>query len=188
MFEPDPELQNLSMLTSRNGMGWLRAYLGCLVDSELVWDDLQHFAVSQGPYVTFLQNSQDLWFDQMGDGKRVGATAPFDWVAPDGCLCDAARPGWIVYKQGDGRTAIHDWGMEFTAAGVFMQSELLLISREKTAILRYLPKLERSVNFIETRRDQPTIVPGGTGRESAGAKLRRLKKADGTYGQRTSQG
>ena len=29
----------------------------------------------------------------MGDGKRVGATPPFDWVAPDGCLCDAARPG-----------------------------------------------------------------------------------------------
>jgi hypothetical protein len=47
----------------------------------------------------------------MGDGKRVGASPPHNWVAPDGALCDAARPGWIVYKQGDGRIAIHDWGM-----------------------------------------------------------------------------
>jgi len=89
----------------------------------------------------------------MGDGKRVGAKPPFDWVAPDGCLCDAARPGWIVYKQGDGRVAIHDWGMEFTAAGVVLQSELLLISRDAKAIAHYLPMLERSANFIETRRD-----------------------------------
>ena len=39
-----------------------------------------------------------------------------NWVAPAGALCDAARPGWIVYKQGDGRIGIHDRGMEFTAA------------------------------------------------------------------------
>ena len=71
----------------------------------------------RSPSPTFLQNSQDLWFDQMGDGKRQGGE-PDKWVAPDGCLCDCARPGWIFYKQGDGRVDIHDWGMEFTAAGV----------------------------------------------------------------------
>jgi hypothetical protein len=120
----------------------------------------------------------------MGDGKRVGAKPPFDWVAPDGCLCDAARPGWIVYKQGDGRTAIHDWGMEFTAAGVLMQSELLLISRDQTAILRYLPKLERSVNFIETRRD-PTnnLFLAGPAGNLLAPSYAGWKKADGTYGQ-----
>jgi hypothetical protein len=120
----------------------------------------------------------------MGDGKRVGATPPFDWVAPDGCLCDAARPGWIVYKQGDGRTAIHDWGMEFTAAGVLMQSELLLISRDQTAILRYLPKLERSVNFIETRRD-PTnnLFLAGPAGNLLAPSYAGWKKEDGTYGQ-----
>lgn len=105
------------------------------------------------PFTTFLQNSQDLWFDQMGDGKRVGAGPPLDWVGPDGCLCDAASPGWIVYRQGDGRTAIHDWGMEFTAAGLLMQCELLLISRDAQAIAHYLPRLERCAAFIETRRD-----------------------------------
>ena len=101
------------------------------------------------PYTTFIQNSQDLWFDQMGDGKRKGAR---DWVAPDGCLCDAASPGWIYYKQGDGRVDIHDWGMEFTAAGVVMQAELLLISRDQAAIAKYLPRLER---FAELHRVAP---------------------------------
>jgi len=154
MFEPDPELQNLSML-------YMPAWNG-LVEGP-TWDAwwIQNsygttysiLPLLREPFLTFLQNAQDLWFNQMGDGKRVGANPPFDWVAPDGCLCDAARPGWIVYKQGDGRTAIHDWGMEFTAAGVILQSELLLISRDAKAIAHYLPMLERSANFIETRRD-----------------------------------
>jgi len=154
MFEPDARLQNLPML-------YMPAWNG-LVEGP-TWDAwwIQNsygttysiLPLLREPFLTFLQNSQDLWFDQMGDGKRVGAPPPFDWVAPDGCLCDAARPGWIVYKQGDGRTKIHDWGMEFTAAGLVLQSELLLISRDAKAIAHYLPKLERCAAFIETRRD-----------------------------------
>lgn len=154
MFEPDARLQNLAML-------YMPAWNG-LVEGP-TWDAwwIQNsygttyaiLPLLREPFLTFLQNSQDLWFDQMGDGKRVGATAPHDWVAPDGCLCDAARPGWIVYKQGDGRIKIHDWGLEFTAAGIVLQSELLLISRDAQAIARYLPKLERCAAFIETRRD-----------------------------------
>jgi hypothetical protein len=154
MFGPDPEYQNLCML-------YMPAWNG-LVEGP-TWDAwwIQNsygttysiLPLLPEPFVTFLQHSQDLWFDQMGDGKRVGAPAPMNWVAPDGCLCDAARPGWIVYRQGDGRIAIHDWGMEFTAAGVLLQSELLLISRDLAAIAHYVPLLERSANFIETRRD-----------------------------------
>jgi hypothetical protein len=134
------------------------------------------------PFITFLQNAQDLWFDQMGDGKRVGAKPPFDWVAPDGCLCDAARPGWIVYKQGDGRTAIHDWGMEFTAAGVVLQSEFLLISRDARAIAHYLPMLERSANFIETRRD-PTnnLFLAGPAGNLLAPSYAGWRRPDGTY-------
>ena len=56
-------------------------------------------------------------------------------------------------KQGDGRVDIHDWGMEFTAAGLLMQAELLLVSRDRKAIEHYRPMLERCANFIETRRD-----------------------------------
>jgi len=127
MFEPTARHPNVTLLYATNWNG--------LVEGP-TWDAwwIQNsygttysiLPLLQEPFVTFLQNSQDLWFDQMGDGKRVGATPPFDWVAPDGALCDAARPGWIVYKQGDGRTALHDWGMEFTAAGMVMQGELLL--------------------------------------------------------------
>ena len=34
------------------------------------------------------------------------------------------RAGLFVCQQGDGRVDIHDWGMEFTAAGLVMQAEL----------------------------------------------------------------
>ena len=41
------------------------------------------------------------------DGRRQAVpanSAAGSGSSPDGCLCDAARPGWIVYKQGDGRS------------------------------------------------------------------------------------
>lgn len=183
MFEPDARLQNLPML-------YMPAWNG-LVEGP-TWDAwwIQNsygttyaiLPLLHEPFVTFLQNSQDLWFDQMGDGKRAGATPPFDWVAPDGCLCDAARPGWIVYKQGDGRTKIHDWGMEFTAAGLVLQSELLLISRDMAAIARYLPKLERCAAFIETRRD-PTndLFLAGPAGNLLAPSYAGWRRPDGTY-------
>jgi hypothetical protein len=184
MFEPDPEFQNLAMLyvTNWNGLvegptwdaWWIQNSYGT------TYAALPFF---QEPFVTFLQNSHDLWFDQMGDGQRKGAPPPFDWVAPDGALCDAARPGWIVYRQGDGRVNIHDWGMEFTAAGLLMQAELLLISREPQAVAKYLPKLERCANFIESRRD-PTnnLFLAGPAGNLLAPSYAGWKKPDGTYG------
>ena len=184
MFEPDAEMQNLSMLYDTNWNG--------LVEGP-TWDAwwIQNsygttyaiLPLLREPFTTFLQNAQDLWFNQMGDGKRVGAKAPFDWVAPDGCLCDAARPGWIVYKQGDGQVRIHDWGMEFTAAGVVLQSELLLISRDARAIAHYLPMLERSANFIETRRDAANdLFLAGPAGNLLAPSYAGWKRPDGTYG------
>lgn len=185
MFEPDPEFQHLAMLYEPKWNG--------LVEGP-TWDAwwIQNsygttysiLPFLHEPWTTFLQNSQDLWFDQMGDGQRVGAPPPFDWVAPDGALCDAARPGWVVYKQGDGRTAIHDWGMEFTAAGLLMQSELLLISRDLEAIGRYLPKLERCAQFIESRRD-PTndLFLAGPAGNLLAPSYAGWKRPDGSYGQ-----
>jgi len=183
MFEPDPEFQNLAML-------YMPAWNG-LVEGP-TWDAwwIQNsygptyaiLPLLREPFLTFLQNSQDLWFNQMGDGKRVGAPPPHDWVAPDGALCDAARPDWIIYKQGDGRIKIHDWGMEFTAAGLVMQSELLLISRDAKAIARYLPKLERGAAFIETRRD-PTnnLFLAGPAGNLLAPSYAGWKRPDGTY-------
>ncbi len=151
MFAPDPEFQNVPMLYTPewNGlvegptwnMWWIQNSYGTTYAALPFYDE---------PLTTFLQNSQDQWFNQMGDGKRAGMN---NWVAPDGCLCDAARPGQIYYKQGDGRIDIHDWGLEFTAAGLLMQAELLLISRDTEAIKHYLPMLQRCAAFIESRRD-----------------------------------
>jgi hypothetical protein len=184
MFTPDAEFQHLPMLYTPSWNG--------LVEGP-TWDGwwIQNsygptycaLPFLQEPLVTFLQNSQDLWFDQMGDGQRVGAPPPLNWVAPDGCLCDAARPGWVVYRQGDGRVDIHDWGMEFTAAGLLLQCELLLISRDAQAIARYLPKLERCANFIETRRD-PTnhLFLAGPAGNLLAPSFAGWKKPDGTYG------
>lgn len=180
MFQPDPVLQNLSMLYMPlwNGLvegptwdaWWVQNSYGTTYTA---------LPLLQEPYLTFLQNSQDLWFDQMGDGKRAGQN---NWVAPDGCLCDAAKPGWIYYRQGDGRIDIHDWGMEFTAAGVVLQSELLLISRDKDKIAHYLPKLERSINFIESRRDpKNNLFLAGPAGNLLAPSFAGYHKPDGTY-------
>ncbi len=185
MFLPDPAYQNLAMLYTTNWNGLIE---GPTWDA---WWIQNSYGTTYAalpflgePFTTFLQNSQDLWFDQMGDGHRRGAPPPFDWVGPDGVLCDAARPGWIVYKQGDGRTAIHDWGMEFTAAGTLLQAELLLISRDPLALAHYLPKLERCANFIETRRD-PTnnLFLAGPAGNLLAPSYAGWHKPDGTYGQ-----
>ncbi|MCC6153576.1 MAG: hypothetical protein IT367_07440 [Candidatus Hydrogenedentes bacterium] len=180
MFDCDPEFQNLSMLymPTWNGLvegptwgaWWIQNSYGTTYCA---------LPFLQEPFTTFLQNSQDLWFSQMGDGKRAGYK---DWVAPDGCLCDAASPGWIVYKQGDGRTDIHDWGMEFTAAGVVLQSELLLVSRDTKAIAHYLPLLERSANFIESRRDpEKDLFLAGPAGNLLAPSYAGWKRPDGTY-------
>jgi hypothetical protein len=182
MFLPDPEFQNMAMLYTPRWNG--------LVEGP-TWDAwwIQNsygttycaLPFYQEPFLTFLQNSQDLWFDQMGDGKRAGAN---DWVAPDGCLCDAARPGWIVYKQGDGRTQIHDWGMEFTAAGLLMQAELLLISRDVTALSHFLPRLERCADFLESRRDpHNNLFLAGPAGNLLAPSYAGYHRPDGSYGQ-----
>ncbi len=182
MFSPDPEFQNMAMLYNPTwngfvegptwGAWWIQNSYGTTFSA------LPYF---EEPYLTFLKNAHDLWFSQMGDGKRVGAK---DWVAPDGCLCDAASPGWIYYKQGDGKIDIHDWGMEFTAAGLLLQAELLLIGRDAAEIEKYLPMLERCANFIETRRDpEKNLFLAGPAGNLLAPSYAGWKKPDGTYGQ-----
>jgi len=182
MFAPDPEFQNLPMLYMPAWNGFVE---GPTWDAWWIQNSYgtTYCALPfyREPFVTFLQNSHDLWFDQMGDGKRAGYR---NWVAPDGALCDAARPGMIIYKQGDGRVEIHDWGMEFTAAGLLMQAELLLIGRDAHAITRYLPKLERCAAFIETRRDpKNNLFLAGPAGNLLAPSYAGWQRPDGTYGQ-----
>lgn len=151
-FHPNPYRQNISML-----------YLGKeerLVEnmSWYMWWIQNSYGPTfcalpflQAPWLQALQNAQDLWFKFQGDGKTVGLLEGL--VAPDGSLCDCAGPKGAIYVQGDLNWKIHDWFYEAAAAGVIMQGELLLISRDKRAIKRYLPNLERACEFIEKRRD-----------------------------------
>ncbi|HEY3280669.1 MAG TPA: hypothetical protein VGN26_00205 [Armatimonadota bacterium] len=182
MFAPDPQYQNLSMLYMPAWNGFVE---GPTWDAWWVQNSYgtTYCALPfyREPYTTFLLNAQNLWFSQMGDGERKGAN---DWVAPDGCLCDCARPGWIMYRQGDGRTAIHDWGVEFTAAGLLMQCELLLISRDEGAISHYLPLLERCAGFLETRRDPKTsLYLAGPAGNLLAPSFAGWRRPDGSYGQ-----
>ncbi|MFN0170354.1 MAG: hypothetical protein ACKV22_28375 [Bryobacteraceae bacterium] len=151
MFEPDPEFQNITMLYEPIWNGFVEGPTwGAWWIQNSYGTTYAALPFYREPYLTFLRNAHDLWFGKMGDGKRRGRG---DQIAPDGSLCDAANHEWIVYKQGDGRVAIHDWGFEFAAAGLLMQSEALLIGRDAGEIARYLPKLERVASFIESRRD-----------------------------------
>ncbi len=188
MFAPDPEFQNLPMLYTPAWNGFVEG------PTWNAWWIQNSYGTTYcalpfllEPYLTFLQNAQDLWFDQMGDGKterpfQLGERR-FDWVPPDGCLCDAAAPGMFIAKQGDGWVEIHDWGMEFTAAGLLMQAELLLISRDMEAIGRYLPRLERCAEFIESRRDpQNNLFLAGPAANLLAPSYAGWKRPDGTYG------
>ncbi|MBI3921097.1 MAG: hypothetical protein HY318_06745, partial [Armatimonadetes bacterium] len=182
MLDPDPEFQSLPMFYTPAWNGLVEGPTwGAWWIQNSYGPTYCALPILAEPMLTFLQNSQDLWFDQMGDGKRVGG-GDWKWVAPDGCLCDAAAPNWIYYKQGDGRIELHDWGMEFTAAGLVLQSELLLISRDSEAIAHYLPMLERVANFIETRRDPANnLFLAGPAGNLLAPSYAGYKKPDGTY-------
>ena len=189
MYEPDPEFQNIAMLYNPGWNGFVEGPTwGAWWIQNSYGPTYCELPFLQEPLTTFLQNSQDLWFNQMGDGKTVrphvyyGDKTRFDWVPPDGCLCDCASPGSCVAKQGDGRVAIHDWCMEFTAAGLVMQAELLLVSRDAKAIAHYLPILERVAGFVESRRDpKNNLFLAGPAGNLLAPSYAGWKKPDGTY-------
>ena len=183
MFEPDPEFQNIAMLYNPSWNGFVEGpKWGAWWVQNSYGPTYCVLPFLTEPYISFLQNAQDLWFNQMGDGKTSRSFGSFNWTAPDGALMDCASDNSAIYKQGDGRPEIHDWGMEFTAAGALMQSELLLISRDSKSIQRYLPKLERCANFIETRRDpNNNLFLAGPAGNLLAPSYAGWKKTDGTY-------
>ena len=111
-------------------------------------------------------------------------TPPFDWVAPDGCLCDAAAPAGSSIARATAAPSIHDWGMEFTAAGLAAcKANCCSSAATPKAIARYLPKLERCANFIETRRDpKNNLFLAGPAGNLLAPSYAGWKKPDGTYG------
>lgn len=183
-FHPSADVPNISMLYYPE---W-----DCLIEGSKwqAWWIQNSYGTTycalpflQDPWLTFLQHSQDLWFNNQGDGKRGGYKQFETLIGPDGCLCDCAMPEGAVYRQGDGNWQMHDWAFEFTAAGVLMQAELMLISRDKQAIRKYLPNLERACEFIETRRDHKNnLFLVGPAADLLAPSYGGVKQPDGTFG------
>jgi hypothetical protein len=137
------------------------------------------------PWFSTLQRSWDLFWNNQGDGKRAcGWEGPMSsLVAPDGCLGDCATPRTIAPKQGDGDPKTRDWFYEATAAGVVMQAEILLAQRDRQAMDRYLPKMERACNFIETARDpKNNLFLVGPACDLLAPSYGGVKQPDGSFG------
>jgi len=198
-FHPNPYRQNISML-----------YLGteerlCENPNWYSWWIQNSYGPTfcalpflQEPWITALQNAQELWFKFQGDGKQIGAIQPDP--APVGALCDCAGPNGVIYKQGDmcaGPTNVrytrgqpgdqdwklHDWFFEATAAGVLLQAELLLIDHKKEVVEEYLPKLDLACTFIETRRDpENNLFLVGPASNLLAPSYGGVREADGSFG------
>ena len=115
-----------------------------------------------------------------GDGKPNKLS---ELVAPDGSLGDCAAPGKIVYKQGDGNVKLYDWFYEATAAGVVMQSEILLVHHDMKSTLHYLPRMERACDCIEKTRDpKNNLFLVGAACNLLAPSYGGVKQEDGTLG------
>ena len=190
-FHANPDVPNVTMLyqpdwdTFCEGAGWG----GWWIQNSYGFS----YAATpflQEPWFSMLQRSWDLFWDNQGDGKRMGlwggsptATQSSSLVAPDGCLGDCATPGCIIYKQGDGNLKIHDWFYEATAAGVVLQAEILLVNRDADAIAHYLPRMERACDCIEKTRDpKNNLFLTGPACNLLAPSYGGVKQSNGTFG------
>ena len=159
-FHPNAVVPNLSMIyngdwdTFTEGAGW-----GAWWIQNSYGFSYAATPFLQEPWAGILQRSWDMFWNNQGDGQRKGGWGDgkpdqlSELIAPDGSLGDAAAPTQIIYKQGDGDVKNHDWFYEATAAGIVMQSEILLVGHNKKVCAQYLPKMERACSFIEKVRD-----------------------------------
>jgi hypothetical protein len=184
-FHPNPNTPNISMLYYPE---W-----DCLIEGFPTWmawwiqnsygPTYCSLPFLQEPWLSFLQHAQDMWFNNQGDGKKGGYAQFAELIGPEGALCDAAVPDAAIYRQGDYNWHMHDWAFEFTAAGVVMQAELLLVGHDKVAARKYLPNLERACNFIETRRDPKNgLFLAGPAANLLAPSYGGIKQPDGTFG------
>ncbi|MEO9004882.1 MAG: hypothetical protein ABI288_09105, partial [Ginsengibacter sp.] len=188
-FHPNPTVPNLTMIykpewdTFSEGAGWNAWWI-----QNSYGFSYASTPFLQEPWFSILQRSWDLFWDNQGDGKRRGmwdGDSPdilSQLIGPDGCLGDAAAPGQIAYRQGDGNVNMHDWFYEATAAGVVMESEILLTSRDLKSIGYYMPKMERACNLIEKTRAKNNLFLVGPACNLLAPSYGGVKQADGTFG------
>jgi len=188
-FHPNPIVPNLTMLYQPEWDTFVEAggWRGWWIQNSY---GLSYAATPflPEPWFSTLQRSWDLFWGSQGDGKRQGGWSTPDYpghtlVAPDGCLGDCAAPGIIMYKQGDGDVSRHDWFHEATAAGVVMQAEILLASRNRQALAHYLPKMVRACDSIERTRDpQNNLFLVGPASNLLAPSYGGVKQPDGSFG------
>ncbi len=189
-FHANPVVPNLTMIyngdwdTFTEGAGW-----GAWWIQNSYGFSYAATPFLQEPWISILQQSWDLFWDNQGDGVRKGLWGDgtpnklSELVAPDGGLGDTAAPGKIIYKQGDGDVNMHDWFYEATAACLVMQAEILLSNRDKEALEYYLPKMERACNFIERTRDpKNNLFLVGPACNLLAPSYGGVKLPDGTFG------
>jgi hypothetical protein len=185
-FNSNPVVPNLTMIyepswdTFTEGAGW-----GAWWIQNSYGFSYAATPFLQEPWFSTLQRSWDLFWDNQADGKREGGWwgGGAGLVAPDGCLGDCAQPGKIMYKQGDGNVKLNDWFYEATAAGLVMQAEILLTSRDRKALAYYLPKMERACNSIERNRDpKNNLFLVGPGCNLLAPSYGGVKQPDGRFG------
>jgi hypothetical protein len=190
VLHPNPTIPNISQVykpewdTFSEGAGWG----GWWIQNSYGFS----YAATpflQEPWSSLLQRSWDLFWDNQGDGKRKGLWGDgtpnqlSELVAPDGSLGDTGAPGKIIYKQGDGNVSMHDWFHEATAAGIVMEAEILLTSRDRKAMEHYLPKMERACNSIERTRDpKNNLFLVGPACNLLAPSYGGVKQPDGTFG------
>ena len=162
MLSPTPELPYMQMIwnpaadTFKEGFiwgtgFWMQNSYGFILGAAPLFDE---------KWSLTLQNSLDLFWDRIGDGKRIGmdsgipdpVRACMNFCAPDGSLGDCVFEDGIVYRQGDGPFDKYDWFFEATACGILLQCDTLLFRRDEEAMKKYIPLMVRSMEFIETRR------------------------------------
>lgn len=135
MMHPSPRLPNIFMLYNQEQDTFAEGFFwnGWWIQNSYGFSYCAIPFLSE-PWITILQNSLDLFWDRIGDGKRCGAdndentnNKVLKLVAPDGCLgdCVAFNQG-IYYKQGDGKTELHDWFYEATAAALLYKPNCCL--------------------------------------------------------------
>ncbi len=161
MLHPNARLPYLQMLYNPD---WKTFKEGFIWGNGFWMQNSYGFAYGGIPFLSklqrkILQNSLDLFWDRMGDGKRIGADDGkendlkcLNFRAPDGSLGDCVLDDGIVYRQGDGPFEIYDWFYEATACGILLECDLLLFERDVDAVKKYIPLMKRSMEFIEGAR------------------------------------
>jgi len=147
MFEPDPELQNLSMLYEpkwkvRRGAEWDAG------GSRIRMEPLTATFPFSGAVVTFLQNSLDSGSTKWRRQTRGSATPSMGGAGR--LPMRRGAPGWIVYKQGDGRTVFTIGAWNY-GGGIAPADEFPC--RRDSAPRQVFAEARALCRFIESRRD-----------------------------------